>query len=171
MVKLRAGFTFSHDMTCCVGRTSVENNQLENRRPESVLFALLKPKCAARFLQSSRHPRKEREKSAWPYRVLARPMADSDDEEDDEEDKRFVVLKREPSHFVLLKTAPSPDERSAPGAGTGGGGAATTTKQRGGGRACFSRSDLPDVVKRLWQIESKTKSPASREVGGCGRRA
>eukprot|EP00752_Nemacystus_decipiens_P006910 g6204.t1 len=104
----------------------------------------------------------EREKKAWPYRVLARTMTDSDDEEDE----RFVVLKREPSHFVLLKTAPPPDEKGAAAAGNGGD-AATATRQREG-QACFSLSDLPDVVRRLWQIEPKAKSTASGAAGGCG---
>lgn len=97
-------------------------------------------------------------------------MTDSDDEDGE----RFVVLKREPSHFVLLKTAPSPDEKSGAGAGPGtsggSGGAATATKRRGS-QAFFSRSDLPDVVRRLWQIEPRVKAPAFRAAGGCGRRA
>eukprot|EP00903_Cladosiphon_okamuranus_P013701 g12757.t1 len=109
----------------------------------------------------------EREKSAWPYRVLARTMTDSDDEDDE----RFVILKREPSHFVLLKTAPSPDEKSREGTGSGGScGEATAAKQRGN-QACFSRCDLPDVVRRLWQIEPRVKAPASRSAGDYGRRA
>lgn len=94
-------------------------------------------------------------------------MTDSDDEEDE----RFVVLKREPSHFVLFKTAPSPDEKGGAGAGTSCGGGSGAAKRRGGGgggRACFSRSDLPDVVRRLWQIEPKVKSPPSQAADGCG---
>ncbi|CAM9988997.1 unnamed protein product [Ectocarpus sp. 12 AP-2014] len=92
----------------------------------------------------------EREKRAWPYRVLARTVTDSEDEEDE----RFVVLKREPSHFVLLETVPSPaDSDGAVGSDSGGGGATAKKKRKGGrGQACFSRSELPDVVRRLWQL-------------------
>ncbi|CAN0059318.1 unnamed protein product [Pylaiella littoralis] len=109
----------------------------------------------------------EREKNAWPYRVLAQTATDSDNEEDE----RFVILKREPSHFVLLKTVPPPEENDGAGACSdggggggvgGGGGASTIQRRRGEGQACFSRSDLPDVVRRLWQIEpaKKVKAPA-----------
>lgn len=93
--------------------------------------------------------------------MLARTATDNDNEEDE----RFVVLKREPSHFVLLKTVPSPEEKGGVGArrdgGAGAGGAATTKRRGGEGQACFSRSDLPDVVRRLWQIEPTKKLNAS----------
>lgn len=82
----------------------------------------------------------ERERSAWPYRVLARTAEDYGDGQEE----RFVVLKREPNHFVLLKMVhPSSSvDRS--------GGAAALSKLS---KALFFRSELPDVVRRLWKIE------------------
>lgn len=111
----------------------------------------------------------EREKSAWPYRVLATNNGYGENE-------RFVVLKREPNHFVLL-TAVVPAQppqavgivagNSEGGGGDedgrepGGGGstssdvvpvptASTVTSKRG--VSCFRRYELPDVVRKLWRI-------------------
>lgn len=74
--------------------------------------------------------------------MLARTTTDGDNEEEE----RFVVLKREPSHFVLVKTAGTGEKGKE-----GGGGC--------GGQACFSRYNLPDVVRQLWQIEPAAKQP------------
>lgn len=82
----------------------------------------------------------ERERSAWPYRVLARTA----EEYGDGQEERFVVLKREPNHFVLLKMVhPSSSVDKS-------GGAAALSKLS---KALFFRSELPDVVRRLWKIE------------------
>lgn len=96
------------------------------------------------------HPQ-EREKSAWPYRVLAR----ADEEGKGEQEERFVVLKREPNHFVLVKTALPPAEKGEGKAGDcgGDGSGVRAPPPWGWGQACFRRSELPEAVKRLWQIE------------------
>lgn len=88
----------------------------------------------------------ERERSAWPYRVLARTAEDYDDDQEE----RFVVLKREPNHFVLLEMLLHPsssDEKSS-------GGAASTASLSKLSKALFLRSELPDVVRRLWKMDS-----------------
>lgn len=104
----------------------------------------------------------EREKGAWPYRVLARAAGESRSAEgvvsrdDEEHEERFVVLKREPNHFVLLKALPVVGEGTAETRNGGGksGGTVPLSKR---GRACFRRSDLPDVVRTLWNIEPKAR--------------
>ena len=74
--------------------------------------------------------------------MLARTI---DDDGGDIKEERFVLLKREPNHFVLIKTLPL----EVPEGDT------NTPEALKKGQACFSRSELPDVVRCLWQIESK----------------
>lgn len=74
--------------------------------------------------------------------MLARTIDDAGGEVKEE---RFVLLKREPNHFVLIKTLPLEVPEGATGA-------SEASKK---GQACFRRSELPDVVRSLWQIEPK----------------
>lgn len=99
------------------------------------------------------NPQQERAKSAWPYRVLARTIGDTGGEMKEE---RFVLLKREPNHFVLIKTLPF----EAPEGDTG------TPEALKKGQACFSRSELPDVVRCLWQVDPKAVDGAPGEELG-----
>lgn len=121
----------------------------------------------------------EREKNSWPYRVLA-----TNDGYGDEE--RFVVLKREPNHFLLLSALMPPLTVAPPidqspgvavgkhsaggGSGTGGSGSGGVDRRPGDAPtasttaaaavaaskprtvSCFRRSELPDVIRKLWEI-------------------
>ncbi|CAM9737122.1 unnamed protein product [Sphacelaria rigidula] len=121
----------------------------------------------------------EREKNSWPYRVLATNDGYGDDE-------RFVVLKREPNHFLLLSALMPPLTMAPPikqspevavgkhsaggGSGTGGSGTGGVDQRPGDAPtasttataavaaskprtvSCFRRSELPDVIRKLWEV-------------------
>lgn len=98
--------------------------------------------------------------------MLAR-TADTFDEEKEEE--RFVVLKREPNHYVLLKMLPPcpPENGDGDGKGKGGcGGTPAASSKKG--QALFRRSELPDVIRRLWQIDPRVPIPALAEAPSGG---
>lgn len=85
---------------------------------------------------------------------MARTIDDDDDDDGGEiKEERFVLLKREPNHFVLIKTLPL----EVPEGDTG------TPETLKKGQACFRRSELPDVVRCLWQIEPKAVDGALGE--------
>lgn len=94
-------------------------------------------------------PLQERDKRAWPYRILAKCT-----DKEDSEDERFVLLKREPNHFVLIKTDP-PGSGGGPQDGESSSGARNCPSFPKGGLSCFRRSELPDVVQKLWGIDPK----------------
>ncbi|CAN0018268.1 unnamed protein product, partial [Choristocarpus tenellus] len=102
----------------------------------------------------------EREKNAWPYRVLAKCRG---------EPERYVVLKREGpvGHFVLITmlVGAVSDTNNYSGSNNsdicvgGKGGSVGQDRGKGSGQGgrrarrvlcCFTLSELPDVIKSLW---------------------
>lgn len=74
----------------------------------------------------------------------------ADKEGGDEE--RFVVLKREPNHFVLISWSPPPQPLGPNESSASDETRAAQTVPKGG-LSCFRRSELPDVILKLWKIK------------------